>query len=105
MDNFVSVTPMPVRNGELVFICNCKDSYRNYACDYSIVLSMLWNPKLNFQDVEIAAQLKAQEVMKASTPFDAVNKRKKKQYEEQQDKDDGKVKWDPVFPKYSAPLA
>jgi hypothetical protein len=39
---------------------------------------MLWNPKLNFPDVERAAQLKAKEVKKASTPFDAVNKRKKK---------------------------
>ncbi len=67
---------------------------------------MLWNPKLNFQDVKRAAQLKAKEVKKASTPFNAVNKRKKKQIEEeQQAKDDGMVEWDPVFPKYSAPLA
>jgi hypothetical protein len=43
MENFVRVTPMPVRNGELVFICSCKDGCRNYACDHSIVLSMLWN--------------------------------------------------------------
>jgi hypothetical protein len=78
MENFVCVTPMPVRSGELVFLCNCKDGYRNYACDPSIVLSMLWNRKLNFPDVERAAQLKAKEVKKASTPFDAVNKRKKK---------------------------
>ncbi len=103
-ENFVRVTPMPVRSGKLVFICNCKDGYSNYACDHSIVLSMLWNPKLNFQDVERAAQLKAKEVKKASTPFDDVNKRKKKQYEEQQEKDDGKVKWDPVFPKYYVTL-
>jgi hypothetical protein len=105
MESFVRVTPMPVKSGELIFLCNCKDGYRNYACDHSIVLSMLWNSKLNFPDVERAAQLKAKAVKKASTPFDAVNKRKKKQYEEQQEKDDGKVKWNPEIPKYSAPLA
>jgi hypothetical protein len=66
---------------------------------------MLWNPKLNFPDVERAAQLKAKAFKKASTPFDAVNKRKKKQYEEEQEKDEGKVKWNPVYPKFSAPLA
>jgi hypothetical protein len=105
MENFVRVTPIPVKSWELVFLCDCKDGYRYCACDHSIVLSMLCNPKLNFPHVERAAQLKAKEVKKASTPFDAVNKRKKKQYEEQQEKDDGKVKWDPVFPKYSTPLA
>ncbi len=68
----------------------------------------MWNPKLNFPDVERAGQLKAKQVKKASTPFDAVNKRKIKQNEEEQqepEKDDAKVKWNPVIPKYSAPLA
>ncbi len=62
-------------------------------------------PETKLSYVERAAQLKAKEVKKALTPFDAVNKRKKKHNEEQQAKDDGMVKWDPVFPKYSAPLA
>jgi hypothetical protein len=44
---------------------------------------MLWNPKLNFPDVETAEQLKTKEAKKASTPFDAVAKRKKKEKEEQ----------------------
>jgi hypothetical protein len=53
----------------------------------------------NFPDVERAAQLKAKEVKKSLTPFDAVNKRKKKQNEkEQHEKDDAMVKWIPAIP-------
>jgi hypothetical protein len=69
MKNFICVTSMPVRSGELEFLCNCNDGYRNYACADSVILSILWNPKLNFLDVERAAQqqLKAKEVKKSST--------------------------------------
>ncbi len=68
-----------LRSGELVFLCNCNDGYQNYACAHSVILSMLWNPKPNYSYVGRAAQLKAKEVKKSSTPFDAVNKQKKKQ--------------------------
>ena len=77
------VQPILLLNS-LQFICNCNAGYGNYACEHSLILSMLWNQKLNFQDVDRAVQLKAKEVKKASTPFNAVAKRKKKQNEEGQ---------------------
>ncbi len=54
---------------EMVFLCNCCDAYHNYACEPSGVLSMLWNPNLNFPHVKRAEQLKAKEAKKASNPF------------------------------------
>jgi hypothetical protein len=45
MESFVRVTPMPIKSGELVFLCNCGDAYKNSACVHSGVMSMLWNSK------------------------------------------------------------
>jgi hypothetical protein len=67
---------------------------------------MLWNSKLSFPDIERAEQLKAKVTKKASTPFDAAAKRKKKEKDgEQQAKDKARVKWNPAIPEYYAPLA
>jgi hypothetical protein len=46
MDSFLCVTPMPIKRGEMVFLCNCCDAYHNYACEHSGVVSMLWNPDM-----------------------------------------------------------
>ncbi len=35
MENFVRVTPMPIKSCEMVFLCNCGDAYSNYGCDSS----------------------------------------------------------------------
>ncbi len=35
MEGFVRVTPMPVKSGEMVFLCNCCDAYHNYGCEHS----------------------------------------------------------------------
>jgi hypothetical protein len=53
MESFVRVTPMPVKSGEMVFLCNCGDAYCNYGCEHSgaTVLSMLWNQDMKFPDV------------------------------------------------------
>jgi hypothetical protein len=52
MKSFVRVTPMPIKSGEMVFLCNCCDVYRNYRCVHSGVVSMMWNPDMIFPDVE-----------------------------------------------------
>jgi hypothetical protein len=39
MESFVRVTPMPIKSGEMVFLCNCGETYKNYACVHSGVLS------------------------------------------------------------------
>jgi hypothetical protein len=84
MESFVHVTPMPIKSCEMVFLCNCVDAYKNYACVHSGVvsnrLSMLWNPEMTFPDVERAhlRLLKAKQTKKASNPFDAVATRHKK---------------------------
>jgi hypothetical protein len=90
----------------MVFLCNCVDSYSKHACERSGVLSILWNLKLNFPYVERAEQRKAKETKKALTPFGMVEKRKKKQKEEEQlVKDNDRVERNSVIPEYSAPLA
>ncbi len=105
MESFVRVTPMPIKSGERVFLCNCGNAYRNYGCVHSGVVSMLWNPGMTFRDVERAHQLKAKQTKKASNPFDAVAKRNKKEKIAQPlAKDDPKIIWKPVLPAYSAPL-
>ncbi len=43
MESFICVLSMPVKSGEMVFLCNCSDAYSNYACEHGGVLSMLWN--------------------------------------------------------------
>jgi hypothetical protein len=107
IDAFVRVTPMPVKSGDMVFLCNC-DCFREYACEHSgvlRVLSMLWNPKLSFPDIERAEQLKVKETKKASTPFDAAAKQEKKEKDgEQRAKDNARVKWNPAIPECYAPL-
>ncbi len=77
--SFVCVTLMPIKSRcEMVFLCNCGDAYRNYACEHSGVVSMLWNPDMKLPDVERDEQLKAKETNKALNPFAAVAKREKK---------------------------
>ena len=39
LENFVRVTPMPIKSGEMVFLCNCSEAYKSYACVHSGVLS------------------------------------------------------------------
>ncbi len=41
MDSFVRVTLMPIKSGEMVFICNYGVTYQNYVCEHSGVVSML----------------------------------------------------------------
>ncbi len=78
MESFVRVTPMPIRSSDMVFLCNCGDAYRNYGCEHSGVRSMLWNPDMEFPDVERSAKLKAKGAKTPSNPFAAVAKRKQK---------------------------
>jgi hypothetical protein len=69
---------------------------------------MLWNPDMNFPNVERAEQLMAKEAKKASNPFAAVAKRKEEEITHQQSaKDDATitVMWNPVIPESSVPLA
>jgi hypothetical protein len=107
MESFVRVTPMPIKSGEMVFLCNCGDAYKNYECVHSGVLSMLWNQDMKFPDAERVHHLKAKQTKKALNPFEAVAKRHKL------DKDkifassaqaDPKVIWQPVLPTYSPPV-
>ncbi len=106
MESFVRVTPMPIKSGEMVFLCNCGDAYKNYACVHSGVVSMLWNPEMTFPDVERTHLLKAKQTKKASNPFDAVAKRnRKKNIAQPSEHDDPKVIWKPVLPAYTAPLS
>jgi hypothetical protein len=78
MESFVRVTPMPIKRGEMVFLCNCSDAYKNYGCVHSGVFSMLWNLEMTFPDVERAHHLKAKQTKKGLNPFDAVAKRNKR---------------------------
>jgi hypothetical protein len=105
MESFVRVTSMPVKSGEMLFLCNCGDAYHNYGCEHSRVLSMLWNPDLKLPYVERAAKLKAKEAKAPSIPFAAVAKRKKKKIDQPLAKEVPKVIWNPVIPGYSAPVA
>ncbi len=73
MESFVRVTPMPIKSGEMVFLCNCCDAYKNYACVHSGVLSMLWNLDMIFPDAERVHHLKAKQKKKLLNPFDAVD--------------------------------
>ncbi len=101
MESFVPVTPMLIKTGKLVFLCNCCDAHRNYRCAFRVV-SMLRIPDTTFPDVERAHQLKAKQTKKASNQFDAVAKRNKKEEIAQPSaKDDPKIIWKPVLP---APL-
>ena len=77
MESFVRVTPMPIKSGEMVFLCNCAEAYKNYACVHSGVLSMLWNQNMKFPDTERAHHLKAKQTKKSLNPFEAVAKRNK----------------------------
>ncbi len=105
MEGFVRVTPMPIKSGEMVFLCNCGDAYKNYGCLHSGVVLMLWNLEMTFPDVERAHLLKAKQTKKGPNPFDAVVKRNKKEkIAESSAQDDPKVIWKPVLPAYSAPL-
>ncbi len=105
MDSFVRVTPMPIKRGEMVFLCNCCEAYKNYACVHSGVLSMLWNLDMIFPDAERAHHLKAKQTKKVLNPFEAVAKRNKKdEISDSSAPDDPKVMWKPVLPTYSAPL-
>ncbi len=101
MESFVrvTVTPIPIKSGEMEFLCNCCVAYQNNACEHSGVVFMLWNPDMKLADVERIEQLKAKETKKASNPFAAVAKRNKKEKIGQPSaKDDPKVIWKPVLP-------
>jgi hypothetical protein len=54
MESFVLVTPMPIKSCEMVFLCNCGDPYKNYACVHSGLFSMLWNLEMTFLRSRIA---------------------------------------------------
>ena len=103
MESFVRVTPMPIKSGEMVFLCNCCDAYKNYVCVHSGVLSMLWNLDMIFPDAERAHHLKAKQTKKVLNPFEAVAKRNKKdKISNSSAPDDPKVIL--KLPTYSAPL-
>ncbi len=107
MESFVRVTPMPIKSGEMVFLCNCGEAYKNYACVHSGVLSMLWNHDMKFPDAERAHHLKAKLTKKALNPFEAVAKRHKQDKDKISDSSaqaDPKVIWKPVLPTYTPPL-
>jgi hypothetical protein len=100
MDSFVRVTPMPIKSGEMVFLCNCGEAYKNYACVHSGVLSMLWNLDMIFPDAERAHHLKVKQTKKVLNSFEAVAKRNKKdKISDSSAPDDptGKVIWNPCF--------
>ena len=66
MGAFVQVTPLPVKVGDMAFLCVCADAYQSYTCVDAIGLSMLFNPDLNMQDnLEHAGQL-AREAVEGS---------------------------------------
>jgi hypothetical protein len=69
MESFVRVTLMPIKRGEMMFLCNCGDAYCNYGSEHLGVVSMLWNLDMKLPDGERAEQLKAKETKKASNPF------------------------------------
>jgi hypothetical protein len=107
MESFVRVTPMPIKSGEMVFLCNCGDAYKYYACVHSGVLSMLWNQDMTFPDAVRAHHLKAKQTKKVLNPFEAVAKRKKQDKDKISDSSapaDSQVIWKPVLPTYSPPL-
>ncbi len=107
MESFVRVTPMPIKSGEMVFLCNCGDAYKNYACVHSGVLSMLWNLDMIFPDAERVHHLKAKQTKKVLNPFEAVAERHKLDKDKISDSSaqaDPKVLWKPVLPTYFAPL-
>ncbi len=105
VESFVRATPMPIKSCEMVFLCNCCEAYKNYACVHSGVLSMLWNQNMIFPDAECAHHLKAKQTKKALNPFEAVAKRNKQdKISDSSAQDHPKVIWKPVLPTYSAPL-
>jgi hypothetical protein len=52
MDAFASITQLPSKVGDMVFLCTCVDAYQKYACVEAIVLFMIFNPNLCVQDTE-----------------------------------------------------
>jgi hypothetical protein len=66
---------------------------------------MLWNPDMEFPDVERSAKLKAKEAKMPSNPFGAVAKRKTKKVELPLAREEPRVMWNPVIPGYSSPGA
>jgi len=105
MDSFVRVTPMPIKSGEMVFLCNCGDAYKYYGCVHSGVMSMLWNQDMTFPDTVRAHPLKAKEPKKVLNPFEAVAKRKKDRKEKEEPAPAAsRVIWNPVLPAYSPPV-
>ena len=46
MEGFVRVKALEKQVGDMVFLCCCTDAYQCYTCVDAIVLSMLYNPKL-----------------------------------------------------------
>ncbi len=107
MESFVRVIPMPIKSGEMVFLCNCSEAYKNYACVHSEVLSMLWNEDMKFPDTERAHHLKAKLTKKSLSPFEAVAKRKhldKDKISDSSRQADPKVIGKPVLPTYTPPL-
>jgi hypothetical protein len=105
MESFVRVTPMAIKRGEMVFLCNCGEAYSIYGCEHSGVLSMLWNPDMEFPDVERSAKLKAKESKTPSNPFAAVPKRKMKKADLLLAREQPRVMWNPVIQGYSSPVA
>jgi hypothetical protein len=66
---------------------------------------MLWNPDMEFPDVERSAKLKAKEAKTPSNPFAAVAKSKQKKVDLPLAREEPKVVWNAVIPGYSAPVA
>jgi hypothetical protein len=107
MESFVRVTPMPIKSGEMVFLCNCGDAYKNYECVHSGVMSMLWNQDMEFPDAERVHHLKAKQTKKSLNPFEAVAKRHKMGKDKISDSSaqaDPKIIWKLVLPTYSPPV-
>jgi hypothetical protein len=69
MAAFTSITLLPSKVSEMVFLCTCGDAYQKYTCVEVIVLSMIFNPNLSVPDSDWAKQLKGSKCDKPANPF------------------------------------
>ena len=77
MESFDSIAPLPVKYGEIVFLCNCKGAYNSYVCLESAVLSCMFNPELEIPDIARLKQLKDRQKKALANPFNAKQLRAK----------------------------
>jgi hypothetical protein len=96
LDNFDRIEPLPIKCGEMVAVCSCNDSFRNYCCVESIVFSLLFQPALVPPSKKRSTQLK-QKVKEKINPFNAEAVRKRKAEKEATAKVEGK--WAPNIPR------